>query len=98
MVFAALRKHQLHVKRSKCTFGAQSIEYLGHIVSGSGVAPDPRKVSVIESWPAPTTVPELRSFLGMTNYYSTFVPHYAHQAAPLTYLLRKDSVWDWTPV
>ena len=46
-VFGALRHHSLHVKRSKCSFGRKSIEYLGHIVSRDGVAPDPRKVAVI---------------------------------------------------
>ena len=70
LVFSALCEHNLHVKRSKCSFGRSSIEYLGHVVSGSGVSPDPGKVDVIKTWPQPTSVKELQSFLGMTNYYS----------------------------
>ena len=50
-VFAALRENHLHVKRSKCSFGRTSIEYLGHVVSGAGVSPDPGKVDVIKTWP-----------------------------------------------
>ena len=52
-VFQALREHQLCVKRSKCSFGRDSIEYLGHVVSGDGVKPDPKKIAVVRDWPTP---------------------------------------------
>ena len=54
-VFGKLREHQLYAKRSKCTFGTDHIEYLGHVVSAKGIAPDPEKVKVIKTWPEPTS-------------------------------------------
>ena len=95
LVFQALKEHSLCVKRSKCEFGKSSIEYLGHVVSAEGVRPDPRKTEVVRSWPVPRSVKETQSFLGMTNYYSAFIPQYAQVAAPLTSLLRKGSEWSW---
>ena len=52
-VFTQLRKHSLHVKRAKCKFGVNSIEYLGHLVTADGVKPDPSKVKAVQSWPTP---------------------------------------------
>ena len=58
-VFQLLRKHNLFVKRSKCSFAQQSLEYLGHIISVDGVATDPAKVEAIKSWPRPTNLKQL---------------------------------------
>ena len=83
----------MFAKREKCAFGLDSVEYLGHVVTAAGISPDPAKVEAITTWPAPTDVQELRVFLGMANYYQRFVPRFAHLAAPLTELLRKDAQW-----
>ena len=94
-VLGKLREHGLFAKRTKCAFGLDSVEYLGHVVTAEGISPDPAKIEAITTWPAPTDVQELRVFLGMANYYQRFVPRFAHIAAPLTELLRKDAAWTW---
>ena len=68
-VLQTLRKHHLHLKQSKCTFAQDSLEYLGHIISATGVSTDPSKISDMLKWPTPTTMTELRGFLGLTGYY-----------------------------
>jgi len=73
-VFDSLRAHNLWVKRAKCKFGVKEIEYLGHLVTGDGVKPDPEKITSVATWPTPTCVRDVQSFLGMTNYYSAYVP------------------------
>ncbi|MCH87732.1 enzymatic polyprotein, partial [Trifolium medium] len=94
-VLTTLQKHILFVKLSQCTFGMKEVDYLGHTVSGSGVAMDKCKVKDILEWPPPTTVKQLRGFLGLTGYYRRFIKAYSSIALPLTNLLKKDMFkWD----
>jgi hypothetical protein len=94
-VLETLLQHILFVKLSKCSFGMTEVDYLGHTVSGSGVAMDKCKVKDILNWPPPTTIKQLRGFLGLTGYYRRFIKSYSSIALPLTDLLKKDMFkWD----
>lgn len=93
-VFSILRANSFFVKRSKCAFFTPRIEYLGHIITANGVSTDPAKVQAVQDWPQPSTVKQLRGFLGLTGYYRRFVKGYSIVASPLTDLLKKDSfIW-----
>lgn len=90
-VFQLLRDHELALKRSKCSFAAQSVAYLGHVISSQGVAMDPSKIAVVESWPRHRSLRPLRGFLGLTGYYRKFIAGYGVAAAPLTALLKREA-------
>lgn len=96
VVFALLRQHQFKVKLSKYAFAQQQIPYLGHVISKEGVATDPTKVSIIQNWPTPRCVKEVRSFLGIAGYYKRFVKKFGIMSKTLTNLLRKGEIFNWT--
>ena len=94
-VLETLRKHQLYLKESKCSFGQDSLEYLGHIISSTGVSTDPSKIADMLNWPQPTTMTEPRAFLGLTGYYRKIVKGYGIISKPLTAILRlKHFAWN----
>jgi hypothetical protein len=90
-----LRENNLVVKRSKSAFAVPQVEYLGHIISGAGVATDPTKIQAIQCWPILKSVTQLRGFLGLTSYYRRFVHQYGLLCRPLHDLLKKNS-FSWT--
>ncbi|XP_071924750.1 uncharacterized protein [Coffea arabica] len=95
LVLNTLRTHSLHAKMSRCSFGQDKIEYLGHVVTTEGVSADPTKVEAMLSWPVPDNIKALRGFLGLTGYYRRFIKGYEKIAKPLTKLLKKNSfVWN----
>ena len=62
-----LLEHQLYAKFSKCEFGLKKVLFLGHILSEEGIAMDPAKVQEVMDWKAPTSISEVRSFLGLAD-------------------------------
>ena len=96
-VFTALRRANLQLKISKCSFGQKEVQYLGHIVSATGIKLDPRKIEAVSCYPLPVSIRELKQFLGLTSYYRKFIPHYAHIAEPLYKMLRgPKKLFTWT--
>ncbi|CAG2216284.1 unnamed protein product [Mytilus edulis] len=86
----------LTLKPSKCLFARPEVIYLGHKISKQGVQADISKVEAVESFPVPKTEKNVRSFLGLTNYYRKFIKGYSHLATPLNRLLRKDVPFEWS--
>jgi len=91
-----LRQHKLHAKRSKCEFGTSSVVFLGHVISDKGISADPAKTAALRTWPVPTNVQQLRSFLGFINFYRRVMPRLAWVAAPLFKLLNDGANRDKT--
>jgi hypothetical protein len=89
-VLEVMREHQLFIKRSKCSFGEESVTYLDHVISADGVAMDTQKVLAVVDWPVPRSVRAVRGFLGLAGYYRKFIRDFGIIAAPLTALLKKD--------
>ncbi|GBG80915.1 hypothetical protein CBR_g31471 [Chara braunii] len=96
LVLQSLRDSQYKINREKSSFGVPSVIYLGHVISGNGLAPEAAKVAAIQDWPQPQTVRDVRSFLGLASYYRKFVRNFSAAAAPLTNLTKKDTPFLWS--
>ena len=90
-----LLRHGIHVKKSKCRFLQPSVIFLGHRIDAKGIHPTQEKLKAMIEAPAPKNVQELRSFLGLINYYGKFIQNAGTILAPLNDLLRKDAKWIW---
>ncbi|GAU44212.1 hypothetical protein TSUD_370750 [Trifolium subterraneum] len=90
-VLKILQSHGLVANKKKCQFGQNSVEYLGHLITGDGVAVDPSKVVSVTKWPVPKNVKGVRGFLGLTGYYRKFIRDYGKIAKPLTDFTKKDA-------
>ena len=95
-IFQRLQAYGLKLKPKKCTFCKPSVNYLGHVISKSGLEPDPTKIAAVKDYPTPKTQTEVRQFLGLASYYRRFVPNFSKHAAPLNTLIKKDTSFEWT--
>jgi hypothetical protein len=96
-VLFRLREVNLKLNPSKCCFAAGSIVFLGHVVNKEGTRPDPGKIDAVRRFPVPTTITNVRSFLGLTGYYCKYIKGYSKVAGPLFELTKKDVVFVWNP-
>lgn len=94
-VFGALHGANLRLQPSKCTFGAEEIRYLGHVINGVTVRPDPEKLRAVSDFRVPRSRRDVQSFLGLCNYYRRFIRDFANIARPLTDLTRKQVTFHW---
>ena len=95
-VLARLSEYGLKLKKQKCYFLEDSVEYLGYVIDSNGLHATPAKVEAILNAPSPKNVTELRSFLGLVNYYGKFIKNLSTLTHSLNALLQKKVVWNWS--
>ena len=98
-VFSLLGKANFKLKLKKCQFLRREVNYLGHIITQDGIAPDPQKIQKIKDYPVPTSADEVRSFLGLAGYYRRFIPNFGKVAKSLTQKTQKAAFkepFQWT--
>ncbi|GBG77513.1 hypothetical protein CBR_g23957 [Chara braunii] len=93
----ALRDAGFKVALEKCQFFLTTVSFLGHVVTDKGLQPEPQKVAAVRDAPVPTTITQVRAFLGLASYYRRFIKGFAAIAGPVTNLLRKNQPLIWTP-
>ncbi|GBG77802.1 hypothetical protein CBR_g25733 [Chara braunii] len=94
-VLEKLREANFKINVKKCEWAKTQVLYLGHVLDGDGIKPEDSKIAANRYWPTPRTLTELRSFLGLANYYRKFVRNFSTIAAPLRRLLKKETIWKW---
>ncbi|XP_053274167.1 uncharacterized protein LOC128436464 [Pleuronectes platessa] len=87
-VLDCLAEVGLKISVDKCQFCLPKVKYLGHIVSADGVSPDSSKIEAVTTWPQPTHLKTLQSFLGFCGYYRRFIANYAAIVRPLSELTK----------
>jgi len=96
LVLGILREKQLYAKMYKCKFWMDEVQFLGHVISAQGIAVDPAKVEAVVKWESPKSATEIRSFVGLADYYKRFIEGFSKIVVPLTQLTRKDQPFVWT--
>lgn len=97
LVLEKLREQRFYACLQKCEFAQPEIKFLGHIVGAEGVKVNPAKIAAVNDWPRPTNVHQVRSFLGLANYFRKFIQGYAKLAVPLTNLTKAVNPFVWSP-
>ena len=90
-----LRAAKIYAKLHKCEFFKTKVEYLGFDVSPQGVQPNPNKVKAVVEWPQPSSVKDVRSFLGLASFYRRFIKSFSQKASALTDLTKAGNNWTW---
>ena len=95
-IFTALRKGNLKLKKTKCEFFLEELEFLGMRVTVDGIKPSPEKVAKIQSFPTPKSVKDVRSFTGLAQFYRKFIKGFSEIARPLFDLLQNNTTFQWS--
>jgi hypothetical protein len=96
LILERMKEVGLTLKASKCEFHTYKTEYLGYIITPTGISMDLENVKAIEEWKEPTNVKGVQGFLRFTNFYRRFIQDFSKITAPLTKLTRKDTWYEWT--
>jgi len=96
LILQRLSDAGLRMRADKCIWAQHKLPYLGFILSGDGIEPDPKKLTLISQAQPPKTVKMLKSFLGLTSFYRRFIRRYAALTEPFRGLLRKGVKFVWT--
>jgi len=97
ILFQQISTSNMTLKFSKCHFFKDTIKFLGHIITSSGMQMDPDKLKTVYNFPPPRNVKELQSFIGFCNFYRKFSDHHASLMRPLIDLIKKDLPWKFGP-
>ena len=76
-IFKRIEKAGLKINPDKCHFEAQSLQFLGHIITKDGILPDPDKIKAVKEYSIPQNLTQLRAFLGLTSYYRRFIKNFS---------------------
>ena len=95
LVLNTLREARLYANLKKCTFCTNELVFLGYVVSSQGIKVDESKIEAIKQWPTPTSVPEVRSFLGLAGFYRRFFKDFSTIVAPMTAVTKKNDKFYW---
>ena len=85
----------MKIRASKCDWAKSEVTYIGHVISKDGLKPNPARVIKVKDFPTPRNVDEVRSFLGLANYYRKFIQNFSHIAHPINTLLKKNVAFQW---
>ncbi|KAI7808450.1 Pol polyprotein [Triplophysa rosa] len=96
-VLQRLLENQLFIKAEKCKFHADTVSFLGHVLSPRGIEPDSSKIKAVDEWPVPDSRKALQRFLGFANFYRRFIRGFGQIAAPLTALTSTKVLFRWNP-
>lgn len=95
LVLKKLNDYNFRVKKEKCSFGLNSIDYLGFIVSGNGISISPTRCIALKNITEPKTTKQIRSFMGLANFFRKFIPDFAKKSIPLNRLCSKNTPFVW---
>ena len=94
--FERLAETGLVLSPEKTHICRQEVHYLGHVLSATGLATDPRKAEAVRDFPVPTNPTDVKSFLGLAGYYRRFIIHFSARSTPLTELTKDDIPFVWS--
>jgi len=97
-IFSRFRQARLRLNPTKCKFALSQVVYLGHVLSKDGISVDESKIVLIKTHHVPKNAQQLRSFLGIANYYRRFIKHFSIKTANLRNLLKRDAKFVWNSI